>query len=105
MTTKEKINKGFAELRKAGYFAKQKWLCCQSCGWAAVPEGNDKVVFYHDQDADAVNKDGSLNSPLYLAWMGNADEIISIMGSCGLNMDWDRSDDSRIRVLPDGYIG
>jgi hypothetical protein len=45
------LTKAFAELRKNGYFAKQNFLCCQSCGWAELSEKEaEKVVFYHNQD-------------------------------------------------------
>jgi hypothetical protein len=45
------LTKAFAELRKNGYFAKQNFLCCQSCGWAALSDEEAKnAVFYHNQD-------------------------------------------------------
>lgn len=97
-TTKEKVTKAFAELRKAGYFARQNFLCCQSCGWAAVPEGQEKVVFYHRQDNDSW--DGSeLARDLYLAWSGDAKEIVAYLVAAGLAVEHDGSEGSRIRVL------
>lgn len=36
ITTKQKMNNAFAELRKAGYVAKQNFMCCQGCGWAKI---------------------------------------------------------------------
>jgi len=56
MTTKEKITKAFKEIRKNGYFARQNFLCCQSCGWASIPEQKvEKAVFYHRQDNESFN--------------------------------------------------
>jgi hypothetical protein len=47
------LTKAFNALRKNGYFARQNFMCCQTCEWAAVPEKNEsKVVFYHSQDND-----------------------------------------------------
>lgn len=98
MTTKDKVDRAFLELRKIGYFAKQNFKCCQSCGWAEVPEDADKVVFYHAQDNEAWNDDGELDFPLYLAWSGDAKEIMSCFE--GVNMDWDGDNEKRIKVLP-----
>ena len=98
MTTKEKVNMAFKLLRKAGYFAKQNFWCCQSCAWSNIPEGIDKVVFYHNQDNDSwENKE--LKKDLYLAWSGSGQEIVSILSSVGLNLDWNGSEDKRIRIL------
>lgn len=104
MTTKEKINQAFRRLRKAGYIAKQNFWCCQSCAWNAISNDYpsvDKVVFYHNQDADCIEKNGSLNHPLYLAWMGDSNEICKILLNCGLQVEHDGSEDSRIKVLPE----
>jgi hypothetical protein len=47
-----RLNEAFKDLRKSGYFARQNFQCCQSCAWAAIPEEKEeKVVFYHQQDA------------------------------------------------------
>ena len=57
MDFKEKLNLFFKEMRKKGYFAKQKFQCCQTCGWSAIPkEKKDKAVFYHEQDAENLEK-------------------------------------------------
>jgi hypothetical protein len=98
MVTKQQINKVFRELRKFGYFAKQNWWCCQSCGWADISDEEQKVVFYHDQDADAI-ENMVLVRPLYLAWRGNGEEICDIIRSCGLSISWDGSEDKRIAIL------
>ena len=47
-----RLREAFKDLRKAGYFARQNFTCCQSCAWAEIPEEkSDKVVFYHAQEA------------------------------------------------------
>ena len=97
MTTKDKVNKAFLELRKIGYFAEQNFSCCQNCGWAEVPEDAEKVVFYHAQDNEAWNGDGELDHDLYLAWSGDANEIMSCFE--GVNMNWDGNEHTRIKIL------
>ena len=44
------IAKAFAELRQRGFLALQRHTCCRSCGWYEVPEDQEHVVFYHEQD-------------------------------------------------------
>lgn len=101
VTVKEKVNKAFKDLRKLGYFAKQNLGDCQSCGWAEVPEGSEKVVFYHDQDSDSWNKDGTLNNKLYLAWAGEGFEIVEVLEKNGLKIEWEnQSCENRIAILP-----
>lgn len=83
--SKSKLTQAFKDLRKAGYFARQNFSCCQSCAWTEVPdEQADKAVFYHRQDADDLKEQGSC----YLAWSGNAKEIISILKKNGLSVKW-----------------
>lgn len=89
------LSKSFRELRKNGYFAKQDFMCCQSCGWAAIPdEQTKKAIFYHAQDkADIKEK-----NEVYLAWRGNGKEIVEIFERNGLIVDWNGSENTRIRV-------
>jgi hypothetical protein len=90
---KSQITAAFRKLRKAGYIAKQKFWCCQSCGWAALPDDAEKVVFYHAQDADCIQ-----NGDFYLAWAGDGQEIVSIFNSCGIVATWSGTNDSRIHA-------
>jgi len=102
MVTKTQVDNAFAKLKAAGYFAEQNFWCCQSCGWNAIPEGVDKVVFYHEQDNEAWDNYGchALSDKLYLAWSGDCREIREILESEGLVVEHDGSDDSRIIILP-----
>jgi len=99
MTTKDQVNKAFALLRKAGYIAKQNFWCCQSCAWAALSDDVTKVVFYHRQDNDAW-KGKELKDNLYLAWMGDGNEIVGIIQSVGLQVEWGGTEGTRIKILP-----
>lgn len=90
------LNKAFRALSKAGYFAKQNFLCCQTCGWAAMTEEQaKKAVFYHAQD----NDDKKDNRPFHLAWAGDGNEICKILNANNVKTDWDGSDDKRICVI------
>lgn len=97
-TTRELVTQAFKKLRKAGYFAKQNFWCCMSCGLSAIPEDAEKFVFYHNQDNDAWNKEKELDRPLHLCWGGDGKEIVSILESVGLNTEWNGNDDSRIAI-------
>jgi len=108
MVYKKDINKLFRELRKAGFYAKQDYWCCQSCGWADVPAGTQKVVFYHNQDTErAFGGTHYLVDGLMLAWGGQAStkvivrELSKTIINCGLKFSWDGSEDSRFEILPE----
>lgn len=88
------LTKAFRELRKAGYFAKQNFTCCQTCAWAEVPDGVEKVVFYHQQD----NESKKQGEPFYLAWSGDGHEIQRILKKNGVKTKWSGSEDKRILV-------
>jgi len=93
---KEQLAKAFKELRKVGYFARQNHKCCQSCGWASVPDDkSERAVFYHAQDKQRMDKDGDV----YLAWAGSGEEIVSILKNNGLNVEWEGTQGRRIRVI------
>lgn len=92
----KRLNAAFRKLRKAGYFAKQNFWCCQSCGWAAMTdEQRNKAVFYHAQDNDS-KKEGR---PFHLAWSGDGNEICNILRGEGITVEWEGSPDKRICVV------
>jgi len=102
MTDTERIRNTFRELRNMGWFARMRFLCCQSCGCAAVPtKYNNKYVFYHAQDAKAIQKDGNIGMHgMYMSHGegGNTIEILDVLHRHGLNIEWDGSMDTRILV-------
>lgn len=92
---KTNLSKAFAALRKAGYFARQNFWCCQSCAWNAMTEEQgEKAVFYHRQD----NADKQLGNPFHLAWAGDGNEICSILNSNGVTTEWDGNKNKRILI-------
>lgn len=93
------LTKAFNALRKNGYFAKQNFMCCQTCGWAAIPEDIDKVVFYHNQDND--NK--KQHKPFYISWSGDGNEICSILNKNGVVTEWDKNTNTRIKIISYDY--
>lgn len=92
-----RLNEAFKDLRKAGYFARQNFQCCQSCAWSMVPkEKSDKVVFYHQQDAD--HKE---DNEMYVGWAGDGKEICDIFDKHYIDTEWDGT--SNTRILIKGY--
>ena len=90
------LNNAFKELRKFGYFARQNFMCCQNCGWHAIPDGQtDKAVFYHQQDNDS-KKEGK---SFCLAWSGDGHQICDILNRNGIETNWDGSESKRIEVM------
>jgi hypothetical protein len=93
---KKKINKAFTVLRKNGYFAKQNFLCCNSCGWLAVPDDKvDKVVFYHEQAAADLKESGEC----WLSWSGNGNEIVKIFQDAGVTANWNGEFSQKIQII------
>jgi hypothetical protein len=91
---KTSLNNAFAVLRKRGYFAKQNWQCCQTCGVDAVPDDVTDYVFYHGQAALMMEERGAV----HLSWGGDGNEIVKVFRDNGLDVDWDGSDGQRIGV-------
>jgi hypothetical protein len=93
---KPNINKAFRALQKAGYFARQNFLCCQNCGWHAMTdEQAEKAFFYHRQDADGLKKDGYC----HVAWSGDGEEIAKILKECGVPYKWDGTKNKRFMIF------
>lgn len=88
---KEQLNTSFKELRKKGYFARQNFQCCQSCGWSMVPNEKEKeAVFYHRQDTETIS-DGHV----YLSWAGNGYFLYHHFSQY-FNVEWNGSECNRI---------
>ena len=99
---KVRIRRAFIGLRKMGWFARQNFYCCMTCGCAAVPESyKNKYVFYHRQDAEHIEKNGNIGKyGLYLCHGegGNTKEIIKVLRKNGLKVRWNGDMDKRICV-------
>lgn len=92
---KAKIRKSFAQFRRMGYFARQNFMCCQTCAWAEIPKNESKkAVFYHNQDSEDI-----LSGKLHVAWSGDGDEIVKVFNSNGLFVSWAGVNKSRIIVM------
>ena len=95
------LSKAFAELRKNGYFAKQNYFCCQSCGWASMSEKeSENAVFYHNQDYQSFKK----GEDLYLAWSGDGNFITKTLTKFGMIVEWDGTPNTRIVVRNSSVI-
>jgi len=89
-----RLREAFKDLRKAGYFAGQNFMCCQSCAWAEIPEEkSNKVVFYHQQDA-AYKEDDEM----YIGWAGDGKEICDIFSKHRIDTEWDGASNTRILI-------
>lgn len=89
-----KLDAGFWRLHEQGYFAKQSFWCCQTCGVAAVPDEVTDYVFYHQQDAERLIEEGHV----CLCWGGNGEEIARVFRDVGLEVEWDGSKERRIQL-------
>lgn len=104
-TDKKAISAIFREFRKAGFAARQNFTCCQTCGWAEITDKYDlkedsNAVFYHNQDNDAFNKKGNLESKLHLAWNGDGIKLKEIIERYGYHVEWDGTENQRIAIVP-----
>lgn len=95
---KENLNNAFKELRKLGYYAKQNFQCCQTCGWAAVPEDKDKVVFYNAQGLECLMDTGEC----CLYWAGDIDEIATVLEKHGVLLKKPASKDEAFEITING---
>ena len=94
MKTKSKLSQAFADLIKLGYFAKQNHTCCNTCGWAEVPdEQANKAVFYHAQSNIGLEK-----GQFYLNWSGDGKEICYVFENNGIETEWDGNPDLKIMI-------
>lgn len=101
---KQRLNEAFKQLRRHGFVAKQKHACCQSCGWAELPDATvaPNVIFYHAQDADAI-KDGKLVGKMFLAHRFTNERkgrlACAVLHQHGFYAKWDGTEDTRIAIV------
>jgi hypothetical protein len=115
-TDQSAIREMFKALRKRGLFARMNFQCCQSCGWAAahnaIKPKHRGVVFYHGQDAEAL-EGGELCGDLYLAFGGREDDVedgyrslevgaivMAEANKRGIAVKWDGTENTRIALVP-----
>ncbi|MFZ2150528.1 MAG: hypothetical protein WAZ12_01880 [Candidatus Absconditicoccaceae bacterium] len=81
--TRSLITKAFKELRKNGYFARQNFWCCLTCGWSAIPDINkDKAVFINCGIMDHLRE----KKQAYIRWSGDRKFIEKILRKAGLSI-------------------
>jgi hypothetical protein len=90
----DQITRAFRTLQKSGYFARKNWTCCQTCGIAEIPDGVEKYVFYHDQDATGLWENGET----HLCWRGDPKFICDTLQAAGLEVEHNGDDRTRILI-------
>lgn len=102
---RDRVQGAYKVLRKKGYRCRSNFWCCQTCGWADISTDKDgkplvgedeelKAVFWHNQDTSSAKMGGQL----YLAWGGDGEEIVAALEEQGLEVEWDGSERTRIKV-------
>jgi len=111
---KTALTNAFKMMRKMGIVARQNFLCCQSCGCAAIDDIVEKkrkakqpvplgYCFYHAQDADTLRYSGYV----YLAFgaiddngdsTGVGNIIVMCLKQCGVRCKWDGNCYTRIKA-------
>jgi hypothetical protein len=95
---RRKLTAGFRNLRRKGWFAKQNWCDCQSCGRGAIPNTVERFAFYHQQVADDIDTTHSV----YLYWEAEPDEIVDELipsfVNAGLHVEWNGDPNQAVLV-------
>jgi hypothetical protein len=89
----EKIASAFRELERLGYST-----------WSGLRTLGDEEIYvtFHPGDARTLHGTGEM----YLAWQGNAAEILEVLSRHGLSPEWDGSDHTKILITrPDRQPG
>ena len=109
----DKLDRAFANLEEQGIVARQNFACCMNCGQVEIADEIKlaqklrKIIgytFYHMQDTASACETGSF----WLAYgsLSRKDNDTAAVGhavaeairSVGLNVEWDGSPDTRIRI-------
>ncbi len=119
-SVQDRLNVAFAQMRKQGMLARQRFLCCGSCACCALadlleqPKNQKKIgaVFYHKQDARNLDR----GQDFYLGFGANealykdepeteaalaqdvAQKAVACLTAAGLTVEWDGSHHTRILV-------
>jgi hypothetical protein len=100
-TFRLKLQEGFQNLKDRGYFVSEENLrgegfwCCMGCGLSAIPYFTTHYAFYHQQDADRLNRG---ERAVYLVWGGDGYTIRKVFLEVGLAVEWDGNSVTRIGV-------
>lgn len=119
-SARARIRAAFTALRaNDNIYARANFMCCQNCGCTAIAEKNQQrekgeryagYVFYHRQDADALDREGNVRAgeTLYLSFGGFADDaatlrvgkrVLETLRDMGLHAAWNGTAGRRIAVL------
>jgi hypothetical protein len=127
-TDSEKLSNAFVKLNSEGVLALEAPACCISCCWVEVnsiirkskrkvpkrkiistwiftkkrrgPKTPKTAVFYSEQESESIKDNGNFKHPIYLHWMGNGNKIVKALNNENLQVEWDGSEYSAIKVLP-----
>jgi hypothetical protein len=111
-TDRQTVGLIFRALRRTGIFARQSYSCCQGCAWDEAEEerGGKPFVFYHQQDAEAFDRNGNLTRPLMIRFgTGNDDSaedaalghlVAGIADSRGADVRWSMKPADCIEIHP-----
>lgn len=102
-TIRAKLKLAFAALREQGYAAKENFLCCQSCGGAAIDlKGKKGGVFWHGQDDEGLKEHGSLYISFLTKEGGGSEKVGAALAvalrSEGLQVEWNGTAAERVKV-------
>lgn len=121
MIDKDKLNKAFSLMRKAGLMARQNFSCCSSCaGYALAKAAVDQpakkrakiqgTCFYHRQDADNLRDGHDLmlrygpldteeHGQIGLETVEVGRLVVDCLAVAGLNYEWSGNPRECITVL------
>lgn len=117
MINTEALTTAFKALRKAGFIARQNFLCCGGCACAGIHDLAQKAspakkarlkggVYYHKQDAEAMHDGRDLyigygqleGMPASLTTEEVGRAVVAAFKAVGLEASWDGNPMTRIVV-------
>lgn len=100
---RELLRRAFVLLRRVGWTARMNFSCCSTCGhYELSSEGRTQFVFFNRQANSSFNRHGDISNGLYLQWAHpeeNAEAIVSVLVSVGLDAYWDGSSGSCVEIV------
>lgn len=101
---RKKLRLAFAALQRNGYEARDNFMCCQSCGGAAINlKGKKGGVFWHAQDEDDLRE----NAHVCIAFLTENGKGTKAVGKAladalraeGLMVEWNGTAAQRVKVV------